>query len=153
MDAHALPMDELSDRTHRLVTELCQRGDSLCEDGDYSAGVLEYRDALSLLPEPREQWEASAWIFTATGDALFLAGDFEKAATELSSALRCPGALGNPFVHLRLGQCHLEIGNREKAVDELTRAYMGGGKDVFDQEEAKYFALVKSILREPKSGW
>ena len=56
-------------------------------------------------------------------------------------------------MHLRLGQCHLEIGNREKAVDELTRAYMGGGKDVFDQEEAKYFALVKSILREPKSGW
>jgi hypothetical protein len=30
---------------------------------------------------------------------------------------------------------------------------MGGGKEVFHEEDPKYFELVKTTLRKPPSGW
>ena len=68
-------------------------------------------------------------------------------------AMWCPGALGNPFLHLRLGQCQFELGGLDRAADELDRAYMGAGTDIFDDEDDKYFAYVKTRLDPPPGGW
>ena len=35
-------------------------------------------------------------------------GDFAAGRDNLANAMRCPGAIGSAFLHLRLGQCHLE---------------------------------------------
>jgi hypothetical protein len=32
--------------------------------------------------------------------------------------MHCPGAIGNPFIHLRLGQAQFELGNLEPASGE-----------------------------------
>jgi len=48
-----------------------------------------------------------------------------------------------------LGQCALELGDITKAKDELTRAYMGAGKDIFQDEPPKYFALLRDALVPP----
>ena len=60
-----------------------------------------------------------------------------------------PRWLGEPILHLRLGQCALELGDITKAKDELTRAYMGAGKDIFQDEPPKYFALLRDALVPP----
>ena len=46
--------------------------------------------------------------------------------------MRCSDALGNPFIHLQLGQCQFELGNEQIAADELTRAYVAEGNDIFE---------------------
>jgi hypothetical protein len=66
--------------------------------------------------------------------------------------MHCPGAIGNPFLHLRLGQCQLELGDRKRAADELTRAYAIEGKDIFANEDRKYFAFLKTVIDRPESG-
>lgn len=106
-----------------------------------------------MLPDPKEQWPAALWILAAIGDANFLSGDFKAGRDNLSTAMRCPGGIGNPFVHLRLGECQFEIGNHDRAADELTRALMGGGEEIFDGEDPKYLAFLKGRLVPPTGGW
>lgn len=64
----------------------------------------------------------------------------------LSFAMRCPDAMGNPFLHLRLGQCQFELAALDRAADELARAYMGGGPELFSQEDPKYLAFLKTRI-------
>ena len=62
---------------------------------------------------------------------------------------RCPGGLGNPFVHLRLGECCFDIGERDRAADELTRAYMGAGREIFAEEDPKYIEFLGTRIKPP----
>ena len=48
----------------------------------------------------------------------------------------------NPFLHLRLGQVLLDIGEEAGAADELMRAYMGGGAEIFSSEESRYLDFL-----------
>jgi tetratricopeptide (TPR) repeat protein len=126
---------------------LCAQGDGLAAQKEFKQAFECYRDALNLVPEPVEDWEATTWILAAIGDLYFLMGNYEKAVRAFEDAVRCPGGLGNPFIHLRLGECHLELGHPERALDELLRAYMGGGRDVFQTEEPKYFEFLQSRVK------
>jgi hypothetical protein len=106
-----------------------------------------------LYPEALQQdWNAATWILAAIGDANFLGGDYVAGRDNLSMAMHCPKALGNPFLHLRLGQCQFELGDLDRAADELARAYMAAGRDIF-READKYFAFLKTRLEPPKGGW
>lgn len=143
----------LGDDIHSQIITLCKAGDELAELGRHREAIEEYERAWSLLPEPWSQWEASTQILAAIGEAHFATGRYADGREVFSDAVHCPGAIGNAFLHLRLGQCQLELGNREKAADELARAYMGGGIDIFKDEDPKYLELVKSVLKEPAEGW
>lgn len=112
----------------------------------------EYWAAWDLLPEPKNQWDAATWILSAIGDANFLGKDYGAGRDNLSLVMTCPGAIGNPFLHLRLGQCQFELNNLDRAADELTRAYMGGGAEIFN-EQPKYFDFLKTRLLPPPEGW
>lgn len=143
---------EFDDILYTQLQQLCAEGDELASHGRYSAALNKYWEAWGLLPEPKIEWEAATWILAAVGDASYLGGDYEAGRDNLSMAMRCPNALGNPFLHLRLGQCQYELGNLDRAVDELARAYMGGGKEIFEDDAGKYFELVKASLTPPVGG-
>jgi predicted Zn-dependent protease len=143
---------QLPKAVHDKVTALSKEGDVLASQAKYRKAVEKYLGALALLPEPKTQWQASTWLLVAIGDAQFLDRQYEKAKQALSDAMHCPDAIGNPFIHLRLGQSEFELGNRDRAADELARAYMGAGRDIFAAEDAKYFQLVKSVLKPPADG-
>jgi hypothetical protein len=135
---------------------MCAAGDARAKSRDWSDALALYWGAWDLLPEPREEWEAATWILAAVGDANFLAGDFAAGRDNLSSAMRCPGAVGNPFLHLRLGQCQLELGAQDRAADELMRAYMGGGVKLFQSEDPKYLKFLSEraqCISSPKKPW
>ncbi len=66
--------------------------------------------------------------------------------------MHCTGAIGNPYLHFRLGQSQLELGNTERAADELARAYMGAGKEIFKYDDPKYFEFLKTKLKPPANG-
>jgi len=116
------------------------------DSADFPRALEKYWAAWDLLPEPQCDWDAATWLLAAIGDANFPGGDYEAGRDNLSNAMHCPDAIGNPFLHLRLGQCQFELGNVKLAADELTRAFITGGNQVFADEDPKYYAFVRKRL-------
>jgi tetratricopeptide (TPR) repeat protein len=150
--APARSSTELSDEMHREIKRFCAEGDKQANVKQFAAAMTLYWQAFDLLPEPKTDWVAGTWILAAIGDANFLGGDFEAGRDNLTSAMHYPDAIGNPFLHLRLGQCQFELGARERAADELSRAYMGAGAEIFSKDDPKYFEFLKTRLQRPESG-
>ena len=129
---------QLSDALHQQIVDLCKEGDALAAGGKPEEAKQKYIAALKLLPGEPNQWEAATWIYVALGDVHFHAQNF--------NAVQCPKGLGNPYIHLRLGQLYFEQKNFDKATDELTRAYMGGGIDIFMEDDPKYLEFLESKI-------
>jgi hypothetical protein len=142
---------ELPDQLYDKVTDLSEAGDELVEKGRFKDGLLKYEAALALLPRPREQWEAFTWLMAAVGDAHFAEGDHAGTVDAMERAMKGPDAIGNPFIHLRLGEARLELGHEKAALDELVRAYMGAGEEIFANEDPKYLKLVKASIKPSTS--
>jgi hypothetical protein len=58
--------------------------------------------------------------------------------------MTCPGAIGNPFLHLRYGEVLYDAGELDAAADELMRAYRGAGLDIFLREDSRYLEFLKT---------
>ena len=142
-------MPELNEEKAKEIRRLCSRGNDLADERRFAEALESYWAAWDQLPEPQTDWEAATWILAAIGDANFQQGDYEAGRDNLTMAMHCPGAIGNPFVHLRLGQCQFELGNFERAADELARAFLLGGAKLFDQDDPKYLKFIKSRMKEP----
>ena len=50
----------------------------------------------------------------------------------------CSSAVSNPLVHLLLGICCFEMGDKQGAQEELGMAYKLGGADIFQEGDEKY---------------
>ncbi|MCP2067939.1 tetratricopeptide repeat protein [Pseudomonas laurylsulfatiphila] len=135
---------ELSPDLHAEIKKLCGDGDLLAESGHFEDAVAQYNKALALIPFPKNDWEAATWILAAIADACFLSGLTTSAYEALQYAMTCPGGIGNPFLHLRLGQVLLDDGQGDRAADELMRAYMGAGLEIFAAEDARYLIFLKT---------
>lgn len=132
---------------HKEIEVLCKDGDELAATGRTEEAKQKYIAALKLLPGEPVQWEAATWIYVAIGDIHFQSQNFEKAFKCFYNAVQCPKGLGNPYIHLRLGQLYFEQKNFVKASDELTRAYMGGGIDIFMEDDPKYLEFLETQIQ------
>lgn len=137
---------ELDPQIHEKVISLSKEGDSLASDNQHSEARTKYLEALKLLPDHPSQWEAATWLFVAVGDTHFYTGNFDKMMKCFVNAVRCPGGLGNPFIHLRLGQAYYELSEFDKSADELTRAYMGGEMKIFMEDDPKYLEFLETRI-------
>lgn len=140
-------MTELPEDIYEGVKRLCAIGDDAAKLGNHRDAIPWYRRALELLPQPVTQWNAATWIFAAVGDAYFSLGDTPEALEAFDQAMEAPKGVGNPFLHLRRGQVLFDLGRKEEAANELTRAYMLEDEDIFDDEEPKYLEFLKTVLR------
>jgi tetratricopeptide (TPR) repeat protein len=131
---------------HEQIAELCEEGDALASAGRLDDARQKYIAALKLLPGEPRHWEAATWIYVALGDVHFRSQNFDKAFKCFYNAVQCPKGLGNPYIHLRLGQLYLELGDVDKAADELTRAYMGGGINIFMADDPKYLEFLETRI-------
>jgi tetratricopeptide (TPR) repeat protein len=143
---------DIPEHTHQKIKELCAEGDVFVEMREYNDAYANYIEALDLVPEPKEDYSAATWILAALGDMYFQTKDYNQAKQVFSDSMHCAGAIGNPFLHLRLGQVALELGDSARAADELCRAYMSAGKEIFDREEPKYFDFLKTKILPPANG-
>jgi tetratricopeptide (TPR) repeat protein len=131
-------LNQLDSSIAEKTRRLCQQGYQLFDKGDIKAALRCFYSAWTLLPKPQTQWEEAGWVLTALGDAYFANSDFDNGREALMSALHCPKALGNPIIHLRLGQCLFELGQQEQAALHFHLVRDHGGKDLFIKEAAKY---------------
>ena len=147
------PQKELPEAVSVDINRLSAEGDSLAKRHEYAEALASYWKAWDRLPSAKEDWDAGLWLLAAIGDANFLAADFIACRDNLSNAIQFPGAIGNPFLHLRLGQCQFELGDLGRAADELARAFIPEGNAIFRGENPKYLAFIKSKLEAPPEGW
>lgn len=141
MNDSSLQADTLSPDIAQQVRDYCQQGYQHYDEGDVSGAIRLFYSAWTRLPKPQTQWEQAGWVLTALGDAYFAKADYENGRHALLSALHCPKAEGNPFIHLRLGQCLFELGETEAAREQFQRVRDNAGEPLFRQEDPKYSAL------------
>jgi len=134
---------QLPEALYAEISALCTQGDELMKVDEFESAKEKYLAALYLLPEDHKNLEAATWIYVAIGDAHFKMGNHEKSFKCFFNAVRCPTGSGNPYIHLRLGQNYYEQENLEKAVEELTKAYTGGGTEIFTEDDPKYLEFLK----------
>jgi tetratricopeptide (TPR) repeat protein len=149
-------VEELTDEVHAEIQKLCADGDKHAESQQFAEALKAYWSAWDLIPEPKTEWDAATWVLAAIGDANFLGQDYVAGRDNLSNAMSCPRGLGNPFIHLRLGQCQLELGELDRAADELMRAYMGAGAEIFKDQDPKYIKFLQTRaqgIESPKKKW
>jgi tetratricopeptide (TPR) repeat protein len=137
---------ELDDNIYQHILQLSKVGDEYMEQGDYSKAIDQFRAAFELVPEPYQDWEASLWLLTSLGEAYYFDGEYVQAHAALAKAMHVPEGIGNPLIHLRLGEVQFELGNTKRAADELLRAYMAGGEEIFEDEDEKYFKFLKQAV-------
>lgn len=135
---------ELPSTVHEAIQHFCADGDALTAAGRHEEAIAEYNRAWEIVPEPKDNWKASTWILAAIADAAFLGGYNTAAREALEYSMVCPDALGNPFLHLRLGQVLFDTGEHDRAADELMRAYMGAGSEIFATEDPRYLTFLKT---------
>lgn len=121
-------------------------GDSYLNVDQFEQAERSYREAIQQIPDPKYVHAIALPAFTALGEALFFSGDCHRARQPFLEALKAPGGLENPLLHLRLGQAYFDCGDLHKALDSFLRAYALEGKDIFDNEDEKYLAFLKSHI-------
>ena len=90
------------------VNELCEKGTSLSEVGEYQEALVCFQCALEKIPATYDHEDERVWILAAIGDTLFQLQQYSDAMEYLRRAYFYDP--GNPFINLRLGQCALESG-------------------------------------------
>ena len=114
---------------------------------DFAQAIGLYQQALALIPDPKHLHEISLPAFTALGEAHFYSGNDREALAAFREALKSPGGVENPLLHLRLGQAYFESGELDRAADSLTRAYALDGRHIFEGEDEKYLALLATRIK------
>lgn len=137
---------ELNNEIYIKVKECSRLGEMFFEVGEYKFAIEKYKEALEILPHPKNQWEAATWLNTALGDSYFMVDSYEEAKNYLFDALNCPNGTENPFILLRLGQSLWELDEKRKALEYLLKAYVLEGEKIFKDEDVKYINVIKKIM-------
>ena len=133
--------------TLNLIENEVKKAEEAFLIGNYKNALYLYQKAIDLIPEPKKSWNESWVFFYGISEMYFQNENYDKAIFYLKECIQCPFAIGNPHVHLRIGQVRYELGNFDKAEDELMRAFMGGGREIFINEDEKYFSLIKKHIK------
>lgn len=141
--------DELSAAVLDQLEEFIALGNSYFDEEKFADAIHVWQKALLLIPSPQNGYAESQWLESSIGDAYFLIENFPEA---LDYFERAKGniqeiAYENPFIMLRLGQCFLEDNQMEQAAEFLLRAYMLEGKEIFEDEDAKYFDFLETHVK------
>lgn len=145
-------IDETLDKQiYERAKALCADGEKLADNKRSNEAILKFQEALSLLPEPKNQWLAATWILTAIGDTALSKNDLPGATEAFRQLALGNGWFENPFIRLRRGQIAYENGDLDLASKELAAAFRLGGYDIFDSVDDKYpkFALSKMSPPDP----
>lgn len=146
LDNASLDNATLDNATERQIKQLCAEGYQHYDEQDFKSALRLFYQAWLKVPKPQMQWDQAGWVLTAIGDTYFRLAQYNQGREALLSALHCKGIDNNPFVHMRLGQCLLELGDIGSARRELLEAYKGAGRDIFLKQAAKYLSAIEDLV-------
>ncbi len=127
------------------VRHFCADGYRLYDSGDFRLALRAFYQAWLLIPKPQTEHIEAGWALTAIGDAYFRLNQYTQGAESLQSALCCPMPETAPFIHLRLGQCLLELSREAEARKHLYQAYKTSGVTIFEAEDHHYLKAIADL--------
>ena len=138
--------EEISEQLQSELDKLAEEGNKYFDNNEYDKALEIWKKALKLIPEPKKNYSETVWFLTSIGDIYFMQGKNEEAFNSFEDAKNNLSGEGinNPFILLRLGQCAFELGIKDLATENLLRAYMIEGKEIFEEDDKKYFDFLKS---------
>jgi tetratricopeptide (TPR) repeat protein len=120
----------------------------------YLKAVEKYKEALLIFPEPKELWLEYKVVLKNMQENYWLNAKFNEGKKGgYAEALECwkiimqiPLHIGDDSCHFRIGQIRYELGQFDKAKDELMRAFLISGMARFNRNDKKYFELIQPIV-------
>ena len=111
---------------------------------EWDKALKQYNEALNLIPDPKNNWKASTWLYVAIGDVYYYDKQYNETINYMNEALKCPEGLGNQYINLRIGESYFELEEWSNAKKYLIEAYIVEGTDIFEGEPQKYYKLIES---------
>jgi len=139
-------VDRIDDELFGQIEALCVQGREHMRSKRPWDAHLAFAAAVKLVPEPIGRWNCTGWALLALGHVHVVAQNWSTAREILGDAMWSPGVFGNPWAHRLKGQVHYALNERERAVDDLTRAYMGAGRPVFKDAGPECLVLVEEAV-------
>ncbi len=137
----------MTEETEDLLDSLSEQGNEEMDNENYPEAIEYFNKALEVIPEPKDDWEASGWLYASIGDAYFCMEKYADALDALHKAYDIYGTEDmNPFILLRLGQCYYHRQDKKNSLDFLLRAYMMEGEEIFEDAE-EYLDYLKSNVK------
>ena len=137
---------DLEPNLKQQVVELCQKGVERADIERYEASNRSYSRVFELLPEPKSEWKAYAWLQASRGDNYFELKDYAEALPLFREAFGLDQEYqANGYLNLRMGQCLFELKQRAEAEQQLRLAHDLGGDELFEDEYAIYKKVAKGV--------
>jgi tetratricopeptide (TPR) repeat protein len=83
---------------------------------------------------------AHLWMYAET---------YDEAINAFHAVMQFPNTVGNPLLHLRIGESLLALGDERQAIDNLARALIMGGLELFEGEPAILKEIPLTHLKPP----
>lgn len=87
------------------------------------------------------------------GQIYIYAEKWDAALQAFAEAISDNNSVGNPLLHLRIGQCAYKLNMKQIYEDNLSRALITGGLKIFENEDTEYKEIVLGLLKPPVEGW
>jgi len=147
---------ELPEEFDQQIRALKKEGDNFQMGHKNLKAVEKYKEAITLLSEPIEEWTYIRILWRCIAENYWLNAQFNEgrkggyieALEYWKKIMRLPHSVGSSTYHFRIGQIRYELGQFDKAKDELMRAYLSDGMDAFKYDDKKYFELIRPIIEE-----
>lgn len=134
---------ELTEVEVDQIEEQCAQANEAMENGDFPKAIEAFTAALTVLPEPKNSWDAYAWIAVGLGDAYFSNAQYFDALSPLHAANDIiETEQPDGFLYMRIGQCYFELNDLDQALTYLKMAYAFDGGQFFEGEDAKYLRFL-----------
>lgn len=95
---------EINDEDYALIEQLSEEGNKYVDNNNFDAAILKFEAALKIVSSPKNDYEASLWLYASIGDMYFFKQEYESAKEYFYNALNCPDGQSTGFIHLRLGK-------------------------------------------------
>ena len=137
---------EIPEQLQSELDKHAEEGNKYFNNKEYDKALEIWVKALELIPETKKNFSETVWFLTSIGDIYFMQGKYEESfnSFEVAKNNLSGEGINNPFILLRLGQSAFELGKKELATENLLRAYMLEGKEIFEEDDKKYFEFLKS---------
>lgn len=83
---------------YAAIKEFCKDGDHLATLKKIEEAISFYNKAYELIPESKNDFEATTRVLAAIGDSYFLGEYYTSGKETFSYAVTCPSGLGNSFI-------------------------------------------------------
>lgn len=135
-------MENLPEKLYDSICRKLDEGDGLMSDGKTNEALTTYKEALNLLPEPRDEWDIFTTIAVSIADCYYEKQQYAEADSYYAEALKSGDGVSNPYVWYARGRNYVKLGDITAAKDALMRAYMLDGDDVFEIDDDEFKAYI-----------